>query len=121
MDLLEQLTPGQLILLLIGVAMAAAGAVNTIGAAVERIIKLRQAAQAPNAAQDARLEKLERRMDEAERKLGRDYAAFQALEESTSVTQQALLALLGHGLHGNNVTQMVEAEKALTAYLTSHR
>lgn len=120
MGLLEQLTPGQILALMVGGAMALAGAINTIGAAVERILKLRQAVNAPNAAQDQRLENLEKRMDEAERKLGRDFAAFQSLEESTAVTQRALLALLGHGLHGNNVEAMTASERELKEYLTNH-
>ena len=120
MGLLEQLTPGQIVALVVGLGLAFCGAVNTVGAAVERIIKFRQAVQAPNAAQDKRLKDLERRMDEAERKLGRDFAAFQSLEESTAVTQRALLALLGHGLHGNNVEEMTASERELKEYLTSH-
>ncbi|MBQ2920283.1 MAG: hypothetical protein IJE58_03785 [Oscillospiraceae bacterium] len=120
MGLLEQLTPGQIVALVVGLGLAFCGAINTVGAAAERIIKLRQAVKAPNAAQDERLEKLEKRMDEAEWKLGRDYAAFQSLEESTAVTQRALLALLGHGLHGNNVEAMTASEIELRTYLTNH-
>lgn len=120
MGLLEQLTLGQILTLVIGILLAAAGAVNTVGAAIERIYKLKQAAQAPNTEQDKRLNRLEQRMDEAERKLGRDYAAFQSLTESTAVTQRAILALLSHGLHGNNMKEMAEAERELTTYLTNH-
>lgn len=120
MGLLKQLTPGQIVALVVGLGLAFCGAVNTVGAAVERIIKLRQAVKAPNAAQDERLEKLERRMDDAERKLGQDFAAFREQERATAVLQQGVLALLGHGLHGNNVNQMVAAETALTEYLTNH-
>lgn len=120
MDILAQLTPGQIAALSIGLVLAFAGAVNTVGAAVERIMRLRKAVKAPDDAQDERLKKLEQRMDEAERKLGRDYAAFQSLEESTAVTQRALLALLGHGLHGNNVEAMTASEVELRTYLTNH-
>ena len=118
--MLDKLTPGEIVALIIGIGLAFCGAVNTIGAAIERILKFRQALNAPNDTQNARLSKLEQRMDDAERKLGRDYAAFQTLEKSTAVTQRALLALLGHGLHGNNVDEMAEAEKELKAYLTNH-
>ena len=120
LQLLEQLKSGEIIALIVAAGMAFCGAVNTVGAAVMWIDRLRQAVKAPNDTQDSRLLKLEQRMEEAERKLGRDHAAFQSLSESTAVTQRALLALLGHGLHGNNVEEMTMAEKELKSYLTNH-
>lgn len=114
------LTPWQIALLVWGGCLTIAQAINTIGSAIEKLTKLRQAAAAPNEEQNTRLDSLERRMDEAEKKLGRDFAAFQNLEKSTAVTQRALLALLGHGLHGNNVEEMAGAEKELKEYLTNH-
>ena len=120
MELLDQLTPGQVFMLLIGVVLVAAGAVNTVGSAIERIIKLRQAVTSPNEDQNRRLDALEKWRTEVDQKLGRDFAAFRSLEESTAVTQRALLALLGHGLHGNNVAEMTASEQELKTYLTNH-
>lgn len=114
------LTPWQVAVLIWGLLLTVAQAINTIGNAIDKITKLRQAAAAPNQEQNKRLDALERRMDTAEEKLGRDYAAFRSLEESTAVTQRSLLALLGHGLHGNNVEAMTAAERELKEYLTSH-
>lgn len=110
----------QIVLVVWGLILTTAQAINTIGGAAERIAKARAAAHAPNAEQNRRLDELEKRMDTAELKLGRDFAAFQNLEKSTAVTQRALLALLGHGLHGNNVSDMEEAERELKTYLTTH-
>ena len=118
--MLDQFSPGEIVMLVVGAVLAAAGAVNTIGAAVERIVKLRQAAQAPNAVQDKRIDALEGRMTVAEGMLRRDYAEFQKLTAATGVTHRALLALLGHGLHGNNVEEMAASEKELKSYLTNH-
>ena len=115
-----ELTPWQIVVLGWGLLLTIAQAVNTIGGAAERIAKARAAAAAPDAEQDRRIGELERRMDAAEEKLGRDFAAFKGLEESTAVTQRALLALLGHGLHGNNVDDMERAERELKTYLTNH-
>ena len=114
------LTPWQIAVLAWGLCLSGAQAISIIGNAVEKLTKLRRAAAAPNEEQNKRLDELERRMDEAEAKLGRDFAAFRSLEESTAVTQRALLALLGHGLHGNNVEEMAGAEKELKEYLTNH-
>lgn len=115
-----ELTPWQIVLVVWGLILTIAQAINTIGSAAERIAKARAAANAPNEEQNKRLDDLEERMRVAEGKLGRDYAAFQALEQSTAVTQRALLALLGHGLHGNNVQEMQAAEQELKNHLTNH-
>lgn len=120
MDLLNQLSPGEIIAVTVGAVLAFCGAVNTVGAAVERVVKLRQTAKAPDAEQDRRLTELERWRTDVDAKLGHDFVAFRQLEESTAVTQRALLALLGHGLHGNNIDEMSSAEKELKDYLTNH-
>lgn len=114
------LTPWQVAVLAWGLCLTVAQAISTIGNAIEKLTKLRRAAAAPNEEQNKRLDALETRMSEAEAKLGRDFAAFKSLEESTAVTQRALLALLGHGLHGNNVEEMTASEKELKSYLTNH-
>lgn len=118
--MLDQLSPGEIVTLTVLLILAACQAVNTIGAAVERFAKLRQAAAAPNVEQNRRLDKLESWRRDVDVKLGRDFAAFKQLEESTAVTQRALLALLGHGLHGNNVDEMAASEQELKTYLTNH-
>lgn len=119
-EILNDLTPTQIIILGWGLLLTISQAINTIGGAVEKVTKLRAAANAPNEEQNQRISALEQRMDVAEMKLGRDFAAFQDLEKSNAVTQRALLALLGHGLHGNNVSDMEAAERELKTYLTSH-
>ena len=114
------LTPWQVAVLAWGLCLTLAQAIGTIGNAVEKIVKLRRAAAAPNEEQNRRLDDLERWRTEVDQKLGRDFAAFKSLEESTAVTQRALLALLGHGLHGNNVDAMTASEAELREYLTNH-
>ena len=115
-----ELTPWQIVLVVWGLMLTISQAINTIGGAAEKIAHLRTAANAPNEEQNQRIGALEKRMDTAEIKLGRDYAAFQDLADATAVTHRALLALLGHGLHGNNATAMEESELELRAYLTNH-
>ena len=111
------LTPGQVAALAVGLLLAAAGAVNTLGSAGEKIVKIWRAAKAPNDQQDDRLEKLEARMDKVENMLGNDNKRFENMDSSNRVTQQALLALLDHGIDGNNIEQMQHAKEALQTHL----
>lgn len=113
------LTPWEVCALLVGLALALAGAVNTVGSAAEKIAKAWRAARAPNAAQDDRLALLEADMREVKEKLSNDYKHLETLDEGNRVTQRALLALLAHGLDGNNVEQMEKAKAALEEHLIS--
>ena len=85
--------------------------------AAEKVAAAWKAAKAPNDAQNARLNDLEARMKVAEGKLDRDHDRFESLDEGMHVTQRALLALLDHGLDGNNVQQMQDAKNGLQNYL----
>lgn len=93
------------------------GAIVLVSNAVEKVVKAVKAAKAPNEAQNARLDDLEARMKTAESKLDRDHTRFESLDEGMHVTQRALLALLDHGLDGNNVQQMQDAKNGLQNYL----
>lgn len=136
---MENLTPSQITVVIIGAVLALAGAVNTIGNAVEKAVKVWRAAKAPNIQQNERIDdlalkesNLEKSVEELQKKVGilerktaeleakaaelerfaaQDKKHLQALDEGNRVTLQALLALLDHGIDGNNVTQM-EAAKA---------
>lgn len=111
------LTPGEIFAILCGLLLAAAGAVNTVGSALEKIAKARKAAQAPNEEQDRRLRELEKRMDKAEKKLQNDNDQLQAVNDCMRVLLQGQLALLDHGLDGNNIKQMQDAKEVLQHHL----
>lgn len=114
---MENLTPMETAIVVIGVVMVLASAVNTLGSAAEKIVKAIRAAKAPNEAQDERLEALENKMKEVESKLDNDYNHLKALDEGNRVTMTGMLALLGHGIDGNNIDQMKSAKQALEAHL----
>lgn len=114
---MENLTPMETAIVVIGVVMVLASAINTLGSAAEKIVKAYKAYKAPDVAQDSRLDTLEKEMQEVKTKLGNDYRHLEALDEGNRVTQKALLALLAHGLDGNAVEQMKDAKKALEAHL----
>jgi hypothetical protein len=111
------LTPGQLFLAFCGVLLAVAGFVVTVGNAVEKIAKVWKAAKAPNVAQDTRLDELEKWRKTVDQALARDLERFRAQDESERVTQRALLALLDHGIDGNNIEQMKRAKEVLQNHL----
>lgn len=103
--------------LILGGLLAAAGAITTLGGAVEKVIKAWRAAKAPAEHRDDRLDALEDRMTNVERKLENDKKHLDGIDAGNRVTQLALLALLDHGIDGNNVKQMQEAKAELQQHL----
>lgn len=100
-----------------GVLLALAGAINTIGSAVEKLVKARNAAKAPNDEQNARLNELELWRASVDRKLDNDKKHLDSIDVGNRVTQLALLALLDHGIDGNNIDQMQHAKEELQQHL----
>lgn len=112
---MENLTPtGTLAIVLI-----VANAIILVFNAVEKIAKAIQIARAPNAKQDERLASLEKWRDEVDRKLDKDAEKLAAIAEDNRITQRALLALLDHGIDGNNKEQMQHSKEELQIHLTN--
>jgi hypothetical protein len=107
----------QTIAVVIGCVLALCGPISTIGGAVEKVAKVVKAAKAPNDEQDRRLGIVEKEIVDIKSFLANDKKRIDSLEEGNRVTQRALIALLGHGLDGNNQKQMEDAKKALESYL----
>ena len=97
--------------------LAVDGAISTLGGAANWVVKLVQVLKAPNAEQDKRLESLEKHMKEVDTYLAADKDRLDSIDESTRVTQRALLALLAHGIDGNHQKQMEDAKVELELYL----
>lgn len=110
---MENVTPIALWAMILG----GASALVLIANAVEKIVKAWKAAKAPNDRQDKRLDDLEKRMDGVEHKLTNDNTRLERIEEGNRVVQRGVLALLGHGLDGNNVKQMQDAKDDLQNHL----
>ena len=102
---------------IVAVALAVAGAISTLAGAGNWIIKIISAIKAPNAEQDRRLSDLEKHMEKVDGFLAKDKERLDGIDDSTRVTQRALLALLAHGIDGNHQTQMEEAKKELELHL----
>lgn len=98
-------------------ALALASAVVLLSNAAEKIVKAVKAAKAPNNHQNKRLDALEEWKREVDRKLIRDNDRLDRKEQGDRATQHALLALLDHGIDGNNIKQMQDAKEELQNYL----
>ena len=103
--------------LIVTIVLAVAGAISTLGGAANWVVKFVQVLKAPNAEQDKRLESLEKHMSEVDTYLAADKNRLDSIDESTRVTQRALLALLAHGIDGNHQKQMEDAKVELELYL----
>ena len=93
--------------------LAAASAVVLLSSAAEKIVAAVKAAKAPSVQQDARIAELETWRKTVDGKLNSDNDRLGVIEEGTRSTQRALLALLDHGIDGNNVKQMQDAKEEL--------
>ena len=97
--------------------LAVASAVVLLSNAAEKIVKAWRAAKAPNAQQNDRLDALEAWRKEVDRKLTIDNDRLGDIDDGNRVTQRALLALLDHGIDGNNIEQMQHAKEELQNHL----
>ena len=110
------------------VVLSITGGIVTIAAAVTVIIKIVKAAKRPNEIQNEEIKAIHKRQDRFEERLDnmeRDYGEFfrkdkerlDDIEKGNRVIQRAILALLSHGIDGNDIDAMRMAKKELEEYL----
>lgn len=116
----QNMTPGDLLVLAFGGLLAIATIVSTVGGAVEKVVKLRKAAKAPEVQQDAQIKDLATRIEKLERNMKQDEDQITDVRECNRVLTIGMLALLDHGINGNNIEQMQNAKAGVEAYLTSY-
>jgi hypothetical protein len=120
---MENITPG----LVMSVVLSVASAVVLLSNAAEKIAGAWRKFKAPDMKQNERLAALEAWksgelktwQDGVDRRLDNDFKHLQKVDEANKVTSIALIALLDHGIAGNNVEQMQSAKAALAEHLTS--
>lgn len=110
---MENITPADVLSALLYIASA----IVLIANAWEKISKARKAAKEPNDTQNARLDALEKWKEEVDRKLSSDNDRIDVVLDSDKVVQRALIALLDHGIDGNNIEQMKKAKNDLQNHL----
>ena len=120
MTSVENFTAGEIAALIIGGLLALAGAVSTVGGAVEKIAKAVRVAKEPERQQNKEIEELKARIDKLESNLLKDEKQLKDAKECNHVLTKGMLALLEHGINGNNIDQMREARNGVEAYLINH-
>lgn len=114
---MDNLSPWEIAVIVFGLIMGAAATINTLGSAIEKVVKARKAAKAPSDELAEKVRNLETAVTEIRGKLSHDKERLDIQDESNRVTQQALLALLAHGIDGNHVEQMETAKAKLENHL----
>ena len=99
------------------VLLSVASAVVLLSNAIEKIVKAYKTAKAPNVKQDERISELEKWRENVERRVSADNERLRDIEKGDRATQRALLALLDHGIDGNNIKQMQDAKEILQNHL----
>ena len=97
--------------------LAIASAIVLLSNAAEKVGKAIRTAKAPNARQDERISDLEEWRKGVDQKLANDKKHLDTIDEGNRATQRALLALLDHGIDGNNIEQMQHAKEELQNHL----
>ena len=114
---MENLSLGEIVLVTIGAILALCGFITTVGNAIEKVVRWVKASKAPTDNMAVRVQALEDWKETVDKKLEKDQKHFESIDASNRVTQVALLALLDHGIDGNNIDQMQHAKDELQTHL----
>lgn len=99
--------------------MAITGMITGVAAVIVLIANLVKKAKSPNEVQNRRLDELEKRVTMHDEYFAKDLTRFESMERGNRVVQHAILALLAHGIDGNDIDGMKDAKKELEEYLIS--
>lgn len=102
------------------IVLAVASAIVLLSNAIEKIVKAFKAAKAPEQRQDNEIVEIKGRLVKIEAKLENDKIQIADAKECNHVITKGMLALLEHGINGNNIDQMREARNDVNAYLINH-
>lgn len=75
--------------------------------------------QKPQDIQNERILALEKWRDTMDAKMMDTCTHLSSLDEGTKITQQAILALMGHAINGEDVEELKKARQTLYDYLTN--
>ena len=101
--------------------IALCGLITAVAAAIGIIVSFVMKMKAPNKKQDERIDAIEKRLEDYDRFLDKDNKRLDAIEDSNRLTQRALLALLKHGIDGNEIDEMRQVEHDLREYLIERK
>jgi len=97
--------------------LAIASAFVLLSNAAEKVAKAWRTVKAPNQALSDRMDAFDVWKEGVDRKLDNDKKHLDTIDEGNRATQRALLALLDHGIDGNNIEQMQHAKEELQNHL----
>lgn len=96
---------------------AVAGAVILVRNVFAALLDLIKWWKTPNATQDKRIEALEKTTAELQREAKAIHDRLDRNDDGMTIMYKSLLALLGHGIDGNNVDEMRSAKAEIQNYL----
>jgi hypothetical protein len=102
------------------IVLGVASAIVLLSNAIEKVVKAVKVAKAPENAQNQKISELEQRLDKVEKEILRDEKQLKDTRECNHVITKGVLALLDHGINGNNIDQMKDARHDVEAYLINH-
>ena len=111
------LTPRELV----SVIMAVAAAIITLSGAGMVVMNIAKKLKEPEINQNARIARVEARLDDVDRKLAIDKERLDRIEYGHEVTQEAILALLNYQLNPDEKEGLKEAKKKLEQYLIARK
>ena len=100
------------------IIVAGISAFLLLAQAAEKIAAAIKAAKAPNEEQSRDIAELKEWRKEVDRKLSNDQKTLEDIKKGNQAMYTALLALLDHGIDGNNIKQMQDAKSELYSHLT---
>ena len=102
------------------IVLSVASAIVLLSNAAEKIVVAVKAAKAPETAQNKKISELEERLKKVETQLGQDKKQIEDSKNCNHVLTKGMLALLDHGINGNNIDQMKDARYDVETYLINH-
>lgn len=113
MDASVTLSVGEIIKIIVAIS----GAITAVAAAIGVIVAIVKKAKLPNQRQDERIDALETVLGRHTEMLDNDNKRLKSIEDGNKITQRALLALLAHGIDGNDIAMMKKVKDDLQEYL----
>ena len=114
--IMENITLGEVWLWIAGILAA----IILIGNAADKISSVIKTFKAPSDELKADVEELKEWRTKVDLKLNNDHTELKGIHEGYQVIFQALLALLDHGIDGNNIGQMEKAKEIVRDHLITH-
>lgn len=122
------MTEKEALIWIVGILGSACAAAITLDKVLDIIHKYIKKAQAPNDAQDKRMDELDRRVGVLETgysnhsaALGRDLEHFGALENAITILLRSNRAVLGAQLSGDNIKAMEQSAEEIDKFLYERR